>query len=138
MRVVIPEMYGYKNVKWVEAVNLVAAAHEAATGRTSATTATPGSAARTATQRDPRSRDSKLRLLAAVVGAQRRLRAERQGELLGHPGAAEAEHHLLAGSGEPQRLAVKESALASALPWNFVITSPAFRPAESQGEVRRS
>ena len=48
VRVVIPDMYGYKNVKWVAEINLVAAP-TMATGRTSATTATPGSGARTAT-----------------------------------------------------------------------------------------
>ena len=48
VRLVIPEMYGYKNVKWLNGIKLVAAPGTA-TGRSSATTATPGSAARTGT-----------------------------------------------------------------------------------------
>ena len=42
--VVIPEMYGYKNVKWVERIELVDRAARPATGSSAATTATPGSA----------------------------------------------------------------------------------------------
>ena len=49
LRLVIPEMYGYKNVKWVKRIELVAEGRETATGSSSATTATPGSAARTGT-----------------------------------------------------------------------------------------
>ena len=49
LRLVIPEMYGYKNVKWLKGIDLVPQARATATGSSSATTATPGSAARTGT-----------------------------------------------------------------------------------------
>ena len=48
VRVVIPEMYGYKNVKWVERIDARRRSRAAATGSSAATTSTPGSAARTA------------------------------------------------------------------------------------------
>ena len=48
VRVVIPEMYGYKGVKWLTRIELVATSRPA-TGKSSATTRTPGSAARMAT-----------------------------------------------------------------------------------------
>ena len=47
VRVVIPEMYGYKNVKWVERITLVPR-RTWATGSSSATTSTPGSGTPTA------------------------------------------------------------------------------------------
>ena len=47
VRLVMPEMYGYKNVKWVRG-STSSTRPRTATGRTSATTATPGSAGRTA------------------------------------------------------------------------------------------
>ena len=50
VRLVIPDMYGYKNVKWLNAINVVRT-RRTATGRASAMTATPGSAARMATSR---------------------------------------------------------------------------------------
>jgi DMSO/TMAO reductase YedYZ molybdopterin-dependent catalytic subunit len=58
-----PEMYGYKNVKWVAEINLVPQPELGYWRRTSATTRTPGSAARTATHRgrDLRSGPSGIR-----------------------------------------------------------------------------
>ena len=62
VRVVIPDMYGYKNVKWVERITLVAEAGRAATGSSAATTSTPGSGAPTAmAERDAVARPSALR-----------------------------------------------------------------------------
>ena len=52
VRLVIPEMYGYKSVKWLEPDQSRAARRSPGTGSTSATTATRGSAARTATTRE--------------------------------------------------------------------------------------
>ena len=49
LRLVIPDMYGYKNVKWLSAINARPRGRRTATGSSSATTATPGSAARTGT-----------------------------------------------------------------------------------------
>ena len=46
VRVVIPEMYGYKNVKWVERIVVARPPSSRATGSSAATTSTPGSAAR--------------------------------------------------------------------------------------------
>ena len=51
-RVVIPEMYGYKNVKWV-ARSISCVCPASATGSSAVTTTTHGSAARTATRVKP-------------------------------------------------------------------------------------
>ncbi len=53
-RVVIPEMYGYKGVKWLTRIELARPTSRPATGKASATTRTPGSGARMATAERPR------------------------------------------------------------------------------------
>ena len=65
VRVVIPEMYGYKNVKWVERIELVARPARA-TGSSAATTSTPGSDARTATSASPRRSRARPRVRRAL------------------------------------------------------------------------
>ena len=55
-RVVIPEMYGYKGVKWLDADRARRRRSRTATGKASATTRTPGWAAPMATQRLSRDR----------------------------------------------------------------------------------
>ncbi len=57
VRLVMPQMYGYKSVKWVDRIELGHDAAAPATGSSTATTSTPGSAARMASDRaDPRGR----------------------------------------------------------------------------------
>ena len=51
MRLVIPEMYGYKNVKWLHRIELVPEPAARASGSRTAMTSTPGSAVPTATER---------------------------------------------------------------------------------------
>ena len=50
VRLVIPEMYGYKNVKWLHQDRAGAEAARPATGSRTATTSTPGLGAPTATE----------------------------------------------------------------------------------------